>query len=77
MEKEITLPAWAKLSEADPERQALAKKLRLKYLLDPILAFFLLVLSSPFILLAALLIKWDGFRRPENPDTRRLYCRVG
>ena len=66
MEKEIALPDWAKLSEADSEKQALAKKLRLKYLLDPVFAFFLLILSSPLILLAALLIKWDGFRRPEN-----------
>lgn len=42
------------------------KKLRIKYLLDRVLAWFLLIILDPFILLIAFLIKLEGFLRPEH-----------
>ena len=42
------------------------KKLRIKYLLDRILAWILLIILGPFILLIAFLIKLEGFLKPEN-----------
>jgi len=42
------------------------KKLRIKYLLDRILAWILLVILGPFILLIAFLIKLEGLLKPEN-----------
>ena len=44
----------------------LRKKLRIKYLVDRILAWVLLVIFGPFILLFALLIKLEGLLTPQN-----------
>ena len=45
------------------------KKLRIKYLLDRILAWMLLIILGPFILFIAFLIKLEGFLKPENSGT--------
>jgi lipopolysaccharide/colanic/teichoic acid biosynthesis glycosyltransferase len=42
------------------------KKLRIKYLLDRVLAWFLLIILGPFILLIAFLIKIEGFLKPDH-----------
>jgi len=42
------------------------RKLRIKYLLDRIVAWILLIILGPFILLIAFLIKLEGFLKPEN-----------
>jgi len=42
------------------------KKLRIKYLLDRVLAWILLIILGPFILLITLLIKLEGFLKPDN-----------
>jgi len=42
------------------------KKLRIKYLLDRILAWILLVILAPFIFLIAFLIKLECLIKPEN-----------
>jgi lipopolysaccharide/colanic/teichoic acid biosynthesis glycosyltransferase len=44
----------------------LRKKLRIKYLIDRILAWILLVILGPFILLFAVLIKLEGLLKPQN-----------
>ncbi len=44
----------------------LHKKLRIKYLLDRILAWILLIILGPFILLIAFLIKLEGFLKPKH-----------
>jgi lipopolysaccharide/colanic/teichoic acid biosynthesis glycosyltransferase len=59
-------PEWANIARNHPEFQALQRKLWLKYTMDRVIAAVLLVLVSPLVLLAALLIKWDGWGRPEN-----------
>jgi lipopolysaccharide/colanic/teichoic acid biosynthesis glycosyltransferase len=43
----------------------LRKKLRIKYLLDRVVAWSLLIILSPFILLIAFLIKLEGFLKPD------------
>jgi lipopolysaccharide/colanic/teichoic acid biosynthesis glycosyltransferase len=42
------------------------KKLRIKYLLDRILAWILLIILGPFILLIAFLMTLEGLLKPEN-----------
>ena len=44
----------------------LHQKLRIKYIVDRILAWILLVILGPFIFLFALLIKLEGLPKPEN-----------
>ena len=61
-----SFPEWARVAENDPEVQMLARRMRFKYTLDRILGGGFLVLASPLILLAVVLIKWDGWRRPEH-----------
>lgn len=44
----------------------LHQKLRIKYLLDRILAWILLIVLGPFVLLIAFLIKFEGFLKPKH-----------
>jgi lipopolysaccharide/colanic/teichoic acid biosynthesis glycosyltransferase len=51
----------------------LQQKLRFKYLLDRILAWILLIILGPFILVIAFLIKVEGFLKPKNAGPA--FCR--
>ncbi|MEA3489039.1 MAG: sugar transferase [Candidatus Omnitrophota bacterium] len=44
----------------------LKKKLRLKYVLDKVLAAILLIVTFPVFIIVAFIIKIDGLRHPEN-----------
>ena len=46
--------------------QTLKDKLRIKYLLDQIFSWTLLIILGPFIFLVAFLIKLEGFLKPKN-----------